>query len=171
MGRGESWAFARLAAETRVTLGGRLLLWEPLVLDNTTNEGAAEGQGGGGVGERMGGFECFALLVLAGPRAAPAIEAVSRTQGRPTFQQRVAGKAAVGAAGAGAGTGAGAGERCITSLCRLLGADDGADGVGGGEALALKVAGRATEDVAVLLAALLAPLEAVVGARPYSLRR
>lgn len=168
MGRGESWAFSRLAAETRVVLGGRLLLWEPLVLDNTT---AATAEAGGGVSERMGGFECFALLVLMGPRAAPAIAAVSQTQGRPTFQQRVAagGKAAAAVQQDKQEKGAG-GRTCLTSLCRLLD-EGGSDGGVGVEALALKVAGRTTEDVTLLLAALLAPLEGVVGARPYSPRR
>jgi hypothetical protein len=162
MGRGESWAFSRLAAETRVVLGGRLLLWEPLVLDN--NIATAES---GSVSERMGGFECFALLVLVGPRVAPAIAAVSQTQGRPTFQQRVA---AGGKAAAAVQQERGGGRCCLTSLCRLLD-EGGSDGGGGVEALALKVAGRTTEDVTLLLAALLAPLERVVGARPYSPRR
>ncbi len=162
MGRGESWAFDRLAAETRVSLGGQLLLWEPLVLDNTEADAPAA------VGERMGGFECFCLVVLMGPRMEPVIEAVSQTQGRPTFQQRMA---------ANLGSSASAAEqlgrqRCITSLCRLLDDSDSngradANGVNVGKALALKVAGRATEDVAGLLASLLAPLESVVGTRPY----
>lgn len=163
MGRGESWAFDRLAAETRVTLGGRLLLWEPLVLDNTE---AYPGVGAC-VSERMLGFACFCLLVLVGPRAEPSIQAVSQTQGRPTFQQRAA--AAGGGGKAAATTALDQDKSCITSLCRLL--DPGGTDRGIGNALALKVAGRATEDVAGLLASLLAPLEGVVGARPYSPRR
>lgn len=161
MGRGESWAFARLAAETRISVGGELLLWEPLVLENSVSEGQGPEQG---VRERMEGFECLCLVVLVGPRVAAAIQAVSRTQGRPSFQQRVAAKG---------GGGSGGGERpwlddqwCITSLCRLLEGPQETTGNG----LALKVAGRATEDVAGLLAALLGPLEPVVGLSPYARR-
>jgi urease accessory protein UreH len=160
MGRGESWVFDSLSAETRVSLGGQLLLWEPLVLDNT-----GPPRGDGGVSGRMAGFECFCLVVLVGPLMEPAIQAVAQTQGRPTFQQRAAAQqGSATAANAQRAAAAGGEQRCITSLCRLLD-QDGDETVG--NALALKVAGRATEDVTGLLAALLAPLEKVVGVRPY----
>lgn len=177
MGRGESWAFARLAAETRISFGGRLLLWEPLLLDNT-DEGEQKG-GDTGVRQRMAGCECFCLLVLLGPRVEPAIQAVNRTQGRPTFQQRVAtssrssSNSTRGDNAQHAATSTEVGQRCITSLCRLWDSDDapGKDGAPAiGNALALKVAGKTTEDVYAMLASLLAPLEGVVGCRPYGRR-
>lgn len=161
MGRGESWAFERLASETRIYLGEELLLWEPLVLQGDDDDVAA----------RMGPYECFCLVVLVGPRLTEVVQQISETQGRPTFlslnkkggggmaalqqqQQQQRQKQAA----------AGEPPACVSSLCRLL--EGGQGGVGPG--LVLKIAGKATEDVRELLRSLLEPLESVVGSKPYS---
>lgn len=61
--RGERWAFEQVDSRTRVRVGGRLVLQESLLL-----EGAAL--------ERFGPFEAFAFVALAGPRLAPAAQAL-----------------------------------------------------------------------------------------------
>lgn len=156
MGRGESWEFARLESETRVTVGGQVLLWEPLLLENGPSDTSAS---------RMGVFECFCLLVLVGPRLRGVMQTILETQGRPSFtsltqlQQH-------GEAGRWSNC---QNERirkcvkhprCISSVCRLV--PDSTS-----PALALKVAGQATQDVHQLLSTLLEPLEDIVGCRPY----
>ncbi len=175
MGRGESWAFARLASETRIHLGEELLLWEPLVL-----EGGSDGTNGGGGKEgassssssssssslslaaRMGPYHCFCLVVLVGPRLAETVQQINETQGRPTFSS-LGKKRKLGGAHQTHATP----PDCVSSLCRLLDDDSkGSQGVGPG--LAVKIAGKQTEDVQHLLSELLAPLEGVVGKRPYS---
>lgn len=173
MGRGESWAFARLASETRIHLGEELLLWEPLVLE----EGRDGNDGGGGkegassssssssssslsLAARMGPYHCFCLVVLVGPRLAETVQQINETQGRPTFLS-LGKKWKLGGAHQQHATP----PDCVSSLCRLL-ENDSSQGVGPG--LAVKIAGNRTEDVQRLLSELLAPLEGVVGKRPYS---
>jgi hypothetical protein len=76
-GRGEEWAFSRLESTNRVTVGGRLILLDPLVLDPT--------DGGGRLAGRMGGFGCYCLGVMVGPRAQGVVQSVMAQEGRKGF--------------------------------------------------------------------------------------
>jgi urease accessory protein UreH len=171
MGRGESWAFERLASETRVYLGEELLLWEPLVLQGDDDDEAASSSAASSpslsLAARMGPYECFCLVVLVGPRLTEVVQQIADTQGRPTFLSlnKGGGMAAAQQQQQRQKQGA-AGEppACVSSLCRLLEGSQG--GVGPG--LVLKIAGKATENVRELLRSLLEPLESVVGSKPYS---
>lgn len=60
MARGERWAMDRYHSELRIHRAGRLLLLDPVTLD------AADGEIAGSA--RMGRYNCFATLVLLGPR-------------------------------------------------------------------------------------------------------
>jgi len=169
MGRGESWAFERLASETRIYLGEELLLWEPLVLQGDDDDEAASASLSSlSLAARMGPYACFCLVVLVGPRLTEVVQQIAETQGRPTFRSlnKGGGMAAVQQQQQQRQKQAAAGEppACVSSLCRLLEGSQG--GVGPG--LVLKIAGKATEDVRELLRSLLEPLESVVGSKPYS---
>ena len=194
MGRGESWVFDRLASETRVHIDGELLLWEPLILEGdftvwreskgassgsagADGNGNGNGNGGGGGGRkksetslaaRMGPYECFALLIIVGPRFETIVQQIAETQGRPSFssrhqQQHAGGLLAQQQQQQRRQQQQGQRPTCVSSLCRLL-EQRGPAGPG----LALKIAGQTTEEVYQLLSTLLAPLAAVVGSRPYS---
>lgn len=63
--RGERWDFHRYASRTTVEREGSLLLDDPLVLDPAH----------GDLHARMGRFDAFATLILAGPRIAPLLDA------------------------------------------------------------------------------------------------
>ena len=172
MGRGESWAFERLASETRIYLEDELLLWEPLELqgdDGDVSVSAATAASSSlSLAARMGPYECFCLVVLVGPRIAEVVKQIAETQGRPTFLSlnKGEGKAAPQQQQQQRQRQAAAGlpPACVSSLCRLL---EGSQG-GFGPGLVLKIAGRATEDVRELLRSLLEPLESVLGSKPYS---
>lgn len=171
MGRGESWVFHRLSSNTRVYMDGQLLLWEPLLLEGGKDEGATCSKPSSAsasssssrltaLATRMGSYHCFCLLVLIGPRLADLIQQVSRSQGRPTFQAWER-----GAAGPAEHRAQSLGDSaCVSSLCHLIDGTQGKKGQG----LALKIAGKATEDVRQLLKSFLAPLASVVGTEPYS---
>jgi urease accessory protein len=57
--RGERWAFARYASRTRVSIAGRVLMMDAVLLDREQGDPAA----------RMGRFDAVATLVAVGPRA------------------------------------------------------------------------------------------------------
>lgn len=177
MGRGESWAFERLASETKIFVDDELLLWEPLVLQGDIDD---DGDGNGrstasslSLAARMGPYECFCLVVLVGPRLTELVQQIADTQGRPTFRSLNNNNNNGGGMAAAQqqrqqqpkqAAAAGEPPARVSSLCRLLEGSQG--GVGPG--LVLKIAGKVTEDVRELLRALLEPLEGIVGSKPYS---
>ncbi len=63
--RGERWAFHRYASRTEVSVAGAPLVNDSILLDPAHGDLRA----------RLGRFDAFATLVLAGPRAAPLIAA------------------------------------------------------------------------------------------------
>jgi urease accessory protein len=66
--RGERWAFRSYGSRLRLTIEGALVLDETLLLD----------PGHGPLTERLGRFDLFATLILAGTPLAPARQALSR---------------------------------------------------------------------------------------------
>jgi urease accessory protein UreH len=131
--------FERLDSETVIMHGGKLLLWEPLVLQN--------GAGLVPVADRMLEYSCFCLVAIIGPRLKALRDHVRTSEGRPRWQCKAAEKRMAPSAPVGG---------CLTSVCEL-----------GEQGLAFKATGHTTEAVYDLLRGLLKPLKDVVGAEPY----
>jgi urease accessory protein len=67
--RGERWAFSSFTSELEIRREGDLWIQERMILDRSQ----------GSIAKRMGRFEAFATLVLAGPRVEEHIERLSAT--------------------------------------------------------------------------------------------
>jgi len=71
--RGESWAFQTFASRTDVTVAGQLRIREVLRLDRDDPFAS--------ISERLGGFTCYATLVMIGPKLSAACDQAGQAAG------------------------------------------------------------------------------------------
>lgn len=153
MGRGESWAFTRLESVIEIRSDGKLLMLDPLLLEDCRETKST-------VRERMQGYECLCLVVIMGPKVKSLLEGVAAAEGRrmkwQSHHHTLTGANGHPRAGGGVESALQPGG-VISSCCKVH-----------GDMVVVKAAGRTTEAVRTYLADLLNPLGPMVGRPPYS---